>query len=145
MKTKKFFRVVYKILFAVPLVVGVRSYLYAGESLSNSLYYSIQLYGFSFKELKNAVLWLEFARWIAPMMTAASIIVAVKSAFTFLRVRIMAFRKSSNIVYGDSEYADVLCDNEKDAVLCKEVPISYAKNYFIMFDSDINSLSFCQR
>lgn len=145
MRMKKLIRAFYKIFLVVPLIIGVLSYLYVGENLSDALYYSIQLYGFSYEKPDNFILWLEIARWLAPVMTAASIMVVVKSFFSFLQARVAAIGKNSNVVYGDSQYANMLCENEKSVVLCKEAPISYAKNHFIMFSSDINNLSFCQK
>lgn len=145
MKMKKLIGTLYKILFVVPLVVGVASYLYAGENFSDALYYSIHLYGLSYEKPEISIVWLEIARWLAPLMTAASIMVVIKSLFSYLKVCVGAVSKKNNVVYGDSIYADILCSNEKNVFLCKGLPIRYAKNHLVMFDSDIENLSFCQK
>lgn len=145
MKTKKLIGALYKILFAAPLIIGVSSYLYAGESFSDALYYSIKLYGMNYEKPEVFIAALELARWLAPLMTAASIMVVVKSLFSYLQVHIGAMGRNGNVVYGDSEYACMLCENEKSTVWCKGAPISYAKNHFIMFRSDMENLSFCQK
>lgn len=59
---KKLIGTLYKILFVVPLVVGVASYLYAGENFSDALYYSIHLYGLSYEKPEISIVWLEIAR-----------------------------------------------------------------------------------
>ena len=145
MKTKKLIGALYKILFAAPLIIGVISYLYAGENFSDALYYSIKLYGMNYEKPKFFIAGLELARWLAPLMTAASIMVVVKSLFSYLQVHVGAMGRNGNVIYGDSGYADMLYENEKSTVLCKDAPIGYAKNHFIMFQSDMENLSFCQK
>ena len=142
MKKKKIIGLIYKIFLGMPLIMGAISYLYAGENFSDALYNSIRLYGLNYEKPKVPVIWLEIARWLAPLMTAASIMVLMKSLFAFLQVYIGAMGKNSNIVYGDSQYVDVLCENEKNVVLCKKAPVSHAKNHLVMFASDIENLSF---
>lgn len=142
---RKLIGILYKILFVIPLLLGIRGYLHAGENFSNALYYSINLYGLNYEETESFLVGLEIAKWTAPLMTVASIMVVVKSLFSYLKVHLGAIGKNSNVVYGNSPYAEVLCENESRVVLGKDVPIGYAKNHFIMFDSDIDNLSFCQR
>lgn len=145
MKGKKLFRIFYKILFVTPLVLGVVSYWYTGETFANALYNGIRLYGLNYETPKTPIVWLEIARWSAPVMTAASIMVVIKSLSAYLGVHFKAMGKNGHVVYGDSVYAEELCENEKKAVLCKAEPIGYAKNHFIMFDSELENLSFCQK
>ena len=125
--------------------MGTYGYLYAGENFSDALYYGIKLYGLNYEKTANFILVLEIAKWLAPLVTAASIMVVAKSLFSYLKVHVGALGKSGNVVYGDSPYADMLSENERHAVRCKEAPIGYAKNHFIMFNSDIENLSFCRK
>lgn len=141
---RKIIKVLYYVLFIVPLVIGVMGYLSAGESFSNALYYSINLYGLDYEATAEPLVGLEIAKWLAPLMTATSIMLIVKKIFVYLQPHIVALRRSGNIVYGDSQCVDALCENEQDVVLYKGAPIVYAKNHLIMFDSDIENLSFCQ-
>lgn len=145
MKKDRLLRTIYRILFVTPLILGIGSYLYTGESFADALYNSIRLYGLNYEKPAVPIIWLEIARWLAPVMTATSVIVVVKSLSSFLSVHVRTMGKNGHVVYGDSVYAEALCENEKKAVLCKAEPISYAKNHFIMFDSELENLSFCQK
>lgn len=141
MKIKK---IIYSILFVTPLIIGVVSYMYEGKHILDALYYSICLYGFNYTGDETPVLGLEIARWLAPLMTASSVLLAAKFVLSYIYASVFAFRKDSNIVYGDSLHIKDFCHMENRVVYSDKVPIRHGKNHYIMFSSDADNFSFLQ-
>ena len=133
---------IYILFFLTPLVMGFISYMCDGKNISDALYYSISLYGFNFEKSESPSLCLEIARWMAPLVTATSILVVAKSFFAYFYVCILALRRDSNIVYGDSDFGKAFCDIEKKAIHCEKKFVAHGKNHFIMYESDIDNFSF---
>lgn len=96
-------KIVRVILFFVPFLLGVIGYYgVAGESLGNSLFYSMSFYALSFvSEAPNLL--VEFARWLAPLMTAGGVILIINSLRERLRAWIVGARKGSIAVCGAEE------------------------------------------
>ena len=75
----------YRLLIAVPLVVGMVGFLRAGTPVLDALYQCVVMYVLSYTgDPPNAL--VELARWIAPLATAGSVLTLVNA----LRERLAA-------------------------------------------------------
>lgn len=130
---------------ALPLLLGILGYLSVGENISDALYYSINLYGMGFEKPEAFVLMLEIARWMAPLMVATSLFLFAQMILNLFKVWIHSFKSDSGVVYGDSEYAAVLAENEKSVMFSEKLPLPRTKNHFVMFASDRDGFAFCRK
>lgn len=86
-------------LIPCPFVLGMVGFLISGESVLQAAYQSICLYGMGYQNSPaNAV--IEIARWLAPLATAGSVVLAVTALRR--RLRVFAARRTgkSVAVYG---------------------------------------------
>lgn len=91
-------------MLVIPFILGTIGYRSAGKTLSDSLYGALQLYSMSlFSDTVN--IWLEIARWTAPLATATAILYAFTKSFRYLKwyFEILLFRKDDSVaVYTDT-------------------------------------------
>ena len=115
-------------------------YAFAGESLLQSIYASLCLYGMGQKEMPPNVI-IEIARWIAPLATASTLVIAVRSASRKLRDFVTASTSDSVAVRGPKA--------EKEAMLkllgrrgidMENSPVN--ANRYILLGDEMESLSF---
>jgi len=125
---------------AIPFILGLIGYAFAGESLLQSIYASLCLYGMGQKEMPPNVI-IEIARWIAPLATASTLVIAVRSASRKLRDFVTASTSDSVAVRGPKA--------EKEAMLkllgrrgidMENAPVN--ANHYILLGDEMESLSF---
>lgn len=139
----KIFRVL-RFLVVIPFIVGSIGLLMLGRTPLDAMYGALTMYGMNLN-IDEINTWVEVARWMAPMVLAASVLTVVNSLYHFLFVAIVTRKKGSNIIYGNSEEARLLCSCLKNAVLVDGRVRRKGANHIIMMESDMNSLSFYNR
>lgn len=98
-------------VFFLPFLLGFIGYfVFAKESLGNALFYSMSFYTLSFvSEAPNFA--VELARWMAPLMTAGGVILAVRSLQERVREWIAGMKEGTIAVFGpEEETAPVLSE-----------------------------------
>ncbi len=76
-----------RLLLVVPFVLGFVGLLIAGaDSVPDALFYTLSMYFLNYSE-SPANIWIEIARWLAPLATASSVFLAVK----YLRDRLQSY------------------------------------------------------
>lgn len=128
----------------IPFCVGIVGYRKAGETVSDAVYYSIQLYSLGWNGAQKSV-WLEVARWTAPLVTAAGILAVVRRAWHYIAVRAACLHGDSTVIYGQSEIGRRLRERIPHSVLAEGKPLKCGKEHIIMLADDRETLRFFQR
>lgn len=126
------------IIFLIPFFLGVWGFfVLEGEPLLDAVFYSISLYILNYSD-HPANLFIEIARWLAPLMTASGILLAIAT----LRDRIVHFilylTGKSIVVYGSDETKEkLLHEIGKYGIngLDQFIP---ASKYILLDDEDTN-------
>ena len=99
--TKK--QIVYRLLIICPLVLGVVGFVAVDRmSLPDALFNCVQMYVLNYGEEPTS-LWVELARWTAPLATAGSILMLISSVKDYLGARIKTALMDTVAVYGPEE------------------------------------------
>ena len=128
-------------LALVPLIIGTIGYILAGEMFSNALYAAFALY-FTNPVSDAYNVFVEIARWTAPLVTATAILCALQSVWGALRCRIALFGKKDSVaVYSDVDH-HIRFNKKTGAIYPGEVFKRYADSHIIMFSTDEVNLQF---
>ena len=101
---KKLIKMIYKpVLILIPFVLGLVGFTADGLSIPQAVYACICLYGMGHKELP-ANLFIEIARWLAPLATAAWVVGGV--ALAIVAVFALVNHLRGRWTYGDDESWD---------------------------------------
>ena len=95
------------IIFFIPFFLGVWGFLLEGEPLLDAFFYSINLYLLNYT-YHPANLCIELARWLAPLMTASGILLAIATLRDRLVHFILYLTGKSIVVYGSDETKEKL-------------------------------------
>lgn len=127
------------VLFVLPFVIGAIGYLTAGETVTDSLYAAISLYGMSqISDSFNA--WIEIARWTAPLATATALLYAFTKLLAYFMWRIGSIFHDSVAVYSDSDIKISFGDNVRE-IYSTNVRRP-AKSHIILMKNDTDSFDF---
>lgn len=107
---KKWIRKGWKLLFlAIPMAIGMYGFALEGTPFLQSIYACICLYGMGFNQTPPNI-YLEIARWLAPMVTASSVILVIAVLRRHLQGALARATGKSVAVYGKCPEKDVLLD-----------------------------------
>lgn len=99
-----------KLLLLVPLGLGVYGLVFlAGQPFWDSLYLTVSMYALNYADTPPNI-FVELARWTAPLATASSVILAVRSLQRWLSARCRGLFGDSVAVYGPERERLVLLD-----------------------------------
>lgn len=148
MKKSKFEKFI-KFLFPVPFILGVIGYTQAGYPIGDALYGSFCFYFVSVYS-KAYNMYMEIARWTAPIMTVSWVLLSFRTAFEIFKMYLTSRRKDAIVIY---------CDDNREAAreLSYKIPNSYVvecsndsdvafnpsiKEQILYFSQDRNNLEF---
>ena len=127
------------VLALVPLVLGTIGYIFSGERITNAIYAAFALY-FTNPISDAYNVYIEIARWTAPLVTATAILCALQNVWESLRNRVVLFGKKNSVsVYSDMDCRirfgkDVGAITQKGA--CRKKGIYWCKRYrVLLFES----------
>jgi len=129
------------VMALLPLAIGTIGYIISGEMFTNALYAAFALY-FTNPVSEAYNIYIEIARWTAPLVTATAILCAIQNAWQSLRNRLCLLGRSDSVsVYSDEDHS---IDFGKDvgAIYPGEKYTNYAKEHIILFSSDQKNLQF---
>ena len=138
---KKVLKKILPVLILLPLAIGTTGYLIAGEMLADSLYASFALY-FVNPVSDEYNLYVEIARWTAPLVTATTILCALQSVWESLRDRLHLLGKKDRVAVYSDEQCDISFGRAVGAIYPGAKFRRYADSHIIMFSSDKKSLQF---
>lgn len=126
--------------FFVPFVLGSVGYIIEGNRVTDSLYAGFSLY-FTSIVLDSYNIWIEIARWTAPLATATAILRIFEKAGRNILWRLQSRLGDSVAVYTDADIR-IVFDNKTRAFYAGRNIKQTAKSHIIMLDSDTESLKF---
>jgi len=130
-------RILTVILPLVPFVLGYIGYKIGGKEQSDALYGSLLLYkGYYLNNATN--IWLEFARWLAMIVTLSIIVRCSKTVWNNIVWQIDCFFDDSVAVYSNDK---IRFGKETHEFYPNHV-IEKAKSHIILKDSDAESFKF---
>ena len=132
------------VLALVPLVLGTTGYKLSGEMITNALYAEVSLYFTS--PISDAYnVYIEIARWTAPLVTATAILCVLQNVWVSLRNRVALFGKKDSV----SVYSDMDCrirfGKDVGAIYPGDELKEYADEHIIMFSTDEMNLQFYEK
>lgn len=126
--------------FFVPFVLGSVGYIIEGNRVTDSLYAGFSLY-FTSIVLDSYNIWIEIARWTAPLATATAILRIFEKAGRNILWRLQSRLGDSVAVYTDADIR-IVFDNKTRVFYAGRNIKQTAKSHIIMLDSDTESLKF---
>ncbi len=130
------------IIMIIPAALGVYGFLQIdGMSLSWALYYTLRLF-FINTDLTNINIWIEVARWTAPVVTAGAFVLVIRSLRDKFVDRIKSFSKKSCTVYGDGAAAQTFLQNLGRHGIVGKDKIPKSKYQVILYEDDEKNLEF---
>ena len=137
-------KTVLTVLALVPLMLGTIGYKLSGEMITNALYAAFALYFTS--HISDAYnVYIEIARWTAPLVTATAILYALQNVWESLRNRVVLFGKKNSV----SVYSDMDCrirfGKNVGAIYPGDELKKYAREHIIMFSTDEMNLQFYEK
>lgn len=125
----------------LPLIIGTIGYILSGEMFSDALYAAFALY-FTNPVSDAYNIYIEISRWTAPLVTATTILCALKNVWLSLKDRIHLLGKGDRVsVYSDEDLSISFGKNVR-AVYPGDKFRNYAREHIIMFSSDQKNLQF---
>lgn len=125
----------------LPLIIGTIGYILSGEMFSDALYAAFALY-FTNPVSDAYNIYIEISRWTAPLVTATTILCALKNVWLSLKDRIHLLGKRDRVsVYSDEDLSISFGKNVR-AVYPGDKFRNYAREHIIMFSSDQKNLQF---
>ena len=132
------------VLALVPLVLGTIGYIFSGERITNAIYAAFALY-FTNPISDAYNVYIEIARWTAPLVTATAILCALQNVWESLRNRVVLFGKKDSV----SVYSDMDCrirfGKDVGAIYPGDKLKKYAHEHIIMFSTDEMNLQFYEK
>lgn len=138
---KAFYKRIIPIVVLLPFVIGTIGYISAGEMLTDSFYASFALY-FTSHISEGYNLWIEIARWTAPLVTATAILCTVQRAWNSVSCRVCLFGKRDSVAVYTDEDCRFSFGKKVSAIYPGEIFKGYAKSHIIMFSSDQKNMQF---
>ena len=135
---KKYFRL---IILVLPFVLGTIGLLMKEVPLLDSAFYSVQMYVLNYGDSASNV-WIELARWLAPLATASGIAMIISSYSTKVKNYLCRLKGDSVAVYGNDEAAEVIKQLYGNRLITvKENQFEKADKY-VLWNGDKENLTF---
>ena len=134
------------VLALVPLVLGTIGYILSGEMTTNAIYAAFALY-FTNPISDAYNVYIEIARWTAPLVTATAIAIlcALQNVWESLRNRVALFGKKNSVsVYSDMD-SRICFGKDVSAIYPGDKLKKYAREHIIMFSTDEMNLQFYEK
>ena len=139
---KKLKKILKIILIMIPGLLGFYGFMQIEDlSISWGIYHSLKLYSFSTPDI-DLNIYIEIARWLAPLATAGILVIVFQSLQTGLRKILVAKRKDSCSVYGDGQDARNLLKDLGNTGIAGSDKILNTKYHVLLFDNEQEGLAF---
>ncbi len=127
----------------LPALIGFYGFMQVqGMTVSWALYYTFRLYGLN-TDIGEINIFIEIARWMAPVSIAGVLLLAIKSIKTHFITFLRAMKKDCCSVYGNStEAADLLENLGKSGIQGSSDKIRNTPYHIIMFDNENDTVAF---
>ena len=121
----------------LPFILGVYGFQQIeGVNTTWALYYALRLYGIN-TDLDNINLYVEIARWLAPVATTSLVMYFFRESFIFVRNRIVALLKGSCSVYGDEIQCKTIEESFKGKMIVGHLKKPLRTTYHILLNVEL--------
>lgn len=124
-----------------PLVTGTIGYLIPGGRFTDALYAGFALY-FTNPVSDEYNIYVEIARWTAPLVTATTILCALQSVWQKLKCRLHLLGKKDKVAVYSDILSEISFEEGVSAIYPGEKFKSYADSHMILFSTDKKNLQF---
>ena len=132
-------------LYVSPFILGMIGYLLAGTGLLQALYSSIRLYVLECDDA-NWNVFIEIARWTAPLATVSGILLVLKNVAQRIKDFWLYITGRAIVIYCGEEERPILKKNIRNSVMVSPENIyAGAKDVIIMLGDDLENLDFYYR
>lgn len=101
-------KLLHKLPLALPFLLGLYGFMACdGLNFLDAAFNSVSLYLMNYGDTPENI-FVELARWVAPLATVSGIIMAFEQLNTALKNKIRYFRGNSVAVYGDAESKEII-------------------------------------
>ena len=126
------------IIFLIPFFLGVWGFcVLEGEPILDAFFYSVSLYILNFSD-HPANIFIEIARWLAPLMTASGILLAIATLRDRFVHFILYLTGKSIVVYGADETKEKLLQEIGKYGINGQDRFIPASKYILLNDEDTN-------
>lgn len=126
------------IALSVPMILGMIGFVWVeGEPFSHSLFTSICMYLMNYQDLPPN-LWVEFARWTAPLATASGVILAIHTLHRKLHNFFRWCTGKAAAVYGPEEEKQSILRQLGSRAIDGGSEFVRAQTYFLLHDEAWN-------
>ena len=132
------------IVLLIPFILGTVGRRLAGERLGEAMYYSLGMYFMSYMDVAPNIL-VEIGRWMAPVMTASSIIMVAKSMYGEFQNKIKAIFHKGIAIYCQKEQREILSEAIPNAIFVKRGIRKDVKDHIICMGKDMVNLAIAER
>lgn len=132
------------LLLGIPLIFGITGFfVLEGESFLQSLFLSVGMYLMNYDEVPPN-LWIEIARWTAPLATASGVLLAIDAMYNRLRNFFLFLKGGSTAVYGpDADKKLILSQLGSSGISCGDTFVRAHR--YILLGSEKDNLEFYQQ
>ena len=130
-------------LLVVPLILGLIGFVWVeGLPLVQSLFNCVCMYCLNYQDVPTN-LWIEIARWLAPLATASGVVLVVHHFKTSIRNALAYATRRSVAVFGPEEERGALLEELGRAGIALEQKLVKAHKY-VLLGSEQENLQFYQ-
>ena len=132
------------VIFVLPFALGTYGLsLLNGGSVVDAAYMTCRMYGMDADLPDRINIYVEFARWMAPLATASGVILVIEAFGKKLSNWFKRFNKKNIVVYGNSVTSEMLLGNlAHRGIRPVDNKIIDAKKHVILFDTDEENIDF---
>lgn len=142
---KKKIRIIYFLLFLIPIIIGTQGQVLDGTSVDDALFNCVLMYTWGYDEAPSNV-YVSIARWIAPLLTIGGIAYAF-STIRFFLWNLYCYRFGNKIaIYGEMQFAESLKSEYGKTTIISDDPNRFliAKTYILLMN-DIENVRFYKK
>ena len=138
---KRFKKAGMLVIFLIPALVGAIGHLIDGQTIPDTLYKVIKMYGFSADTCKNNI-FIEIARWAAPLVTISGLALILQRTFARVVDFFRGFSKNAIALYGDATEKEIVHRNINETINVTDGKVMDVNKHIIMFSSDEKAIEF---
>ncbi len=140
---RKSFKKILPFLALIPWIMGTAGYRIAGMGVSDSLYAGLGLYLTS-PMSDDYNLWIELARWTAPLVTATAVLSLLRHIWNNILWRMNSLARDSVAIYTD-ENRKICFGPKVKAAYPGEICKGYFRSHILLFSTDEKNLRFWEQ
>ena len=137
-------KILFFLLFILPFILGTIGYCLEQAPIQDAAYGAFTLYAIN-PVIEGDNIFIQMARWLAPLVLASGIFLAVKELGARLRNFFTGSDPDSVTIYSDSSMGEILKKNIPRSILTDSDSVYNSRKNIIIFSDDKKTLEFYSR